>query len=159
VSSHKGPTLASATNKTALPERFSPAVVREPARRGKAAGHYDRYAQLMHVASAMFQPAELQRLVPRLHFCGAWEEGNGQRLEKLDPIAATEALAYDFLIKGGKHSRPFITLAVYDALTGSHGAMPAAAAFCAIITSSKAMRPVDRSVSQSVAGARRHSGR
>jgi len=36
----------------------------------------------------------------------------------LDPIAATEAIAHDFLGKGGKHSRPFITLAVYDALTG-----------------------------------------
>ncbi len=38
-----------------------------------------------------------------------------------DPIAATEAMAYDFLAKGGKHSRPFITLAVYDALTGAQG--------------------------------------
>ncbi len=39
----------------------------------------------------------------------------------LDPIAATEAIAYDFLAKGGKYSRPFITLAVYDALTGGKG--------------------------------------
>jgi geranylgeranyl pyrophosphate synthase len=38
-----------------------------------------------------------------------------------DPIAATEAIAYDFLAKGGKYSRPFITLAVYDALTGGKG--------------------------------------
>jgi geranylgeranyl pyrophosphate synthase len=37
---------------------------------------------------------------------------------RIDPIAATEAIAYDFLAKGGKYSRPFITLAVYDALTG-----------------------------------------
>ncbi len=41
-------------------------------------------------------------------------------VEALDPIAATEAIAYDFLARGGKHSRPFITLAVYDALTGGH---------------------------------------
>ena len=39
----------------------------------------------------------------------------------MNPIAATEAIAYDFLSKGGKHSRPFITLAVYDALTGGKG--------------------------------------
>jgi geranylgeranyl pyrophosphate synthase len=39
----------------------------------------------------------------------------------LDPITATESIAYDFLAKGGKYSRPFITLAVYDALTGGHG--------------------------------------
>ena len=41
---------------------------------------------------------------------------NGQGVAGLDPIAGTEAIAYDFLAKGGKHSRPFITLAVYDAL-------------------------------------------
>jgi geranylgeranyl pyrophosphate synthase len=38
----------------------------------------------------------------------------------LDPIAATEAIAFDFLAKGGKYSRPFITLAAFDALTGGH---------------------------------------
>jgi geranylgeranyl pyrophosphate synthase len=42
-------------------------------------------------------------------------------LANLDPIAGTEAIAYDFLARGGKHSRPFITLAVYDALTGGNG--------------------------------------
>jgi geranylgeranyl pyrophosphate synthase len=41
-----------------------------------------------------------------------------------DPLAATEAIAYDFLTRGGKYSRPFITLAVYDALTGGHGTGP-----------------------------------
>jgi geranylgeranyl pyrophosphate synthase len=43
---------------------------------------------------------------------------NGHGAAGLDPLAATEAIAYDFLAKGGKHSRPFITLAVHDALTG-----------------------------------------
>ncbi|MFG0288793.1 MAG: polyprenyl synthetase family protein [Rhodopirellula sp. JB044] len=41
-----------------------------------------------------------------------------EHLEGVDPIAATEAIAYDFLARGGKHSRPFITLAAYDAMTG-----------------------------------------
>ena len=86
----------------------------------------------MQVALAMFQPAELQRLMPRMHSTSASAEGNnGQRLEKLDPIAATEAIAYDFLAKGGKHSRPFITLAVYDALTSGRDALPAAADYLA----------------------------
>jgi geranylgeranyl pyrophosphate synthase len=44
-----------------------------------------------------------------------------------DPIAATEAIAYDFLAKGGKYSRPFITLAVYDALTGGKATGPSGA--------------------------------
>jgi geranylgeranyl pyrophosphate synthase len=37
-----------------------------------------------------------------------------------DPAHQTESLAFDFLCRGGKFYRPFITLAVYDALTGSH---------------------------------------
>ncbi|MCM2369039.1 polyprenyl synthetase family protein [Rhodopirellula sp. ICT_H3.1] len=41
-----------------------------------------------------------------------------EHLEGVDPIAATEAIAYDFLARGGKHSRPFITLAAYDAMMG-----------------------------------------
>jgi len=48
---------------------------------------------------------------------------NGKGIGGLDPIAATEAVAYDFLARGGKHSRPFITLAVYDALTGGEGTL------------------------------------
>jgi len=35
-----------------------------------------------------------------------------------DPIAATEQIAYEFLLRGGKHFRPFITLAAYDAVSG-----------------------------------------
>jgi geranylgeranyl pyrophosphate synthase len=40
------------------------------------------------------------------------------------PLARTEAIAREFLAAGGKHSRPLITLAVYDALTGGHGTLP-----------------------------------
>jgi len=47
--------------------------------------------------------------------------------DALEPIAVTEAIAYDFLAKGGKYSRPFITLAVYDAMTRGHGTGPAGA--------------------------------
>ena len=36
-----------------------------------------------------------------------------------EPAQQTESLALDFLCRGGKFYRPFITLAVYDALTGS----------------------------------------
>jgi len=36
-----------------------------------------------------------------------------------NPARQTESLAFDFLCRGGKFYRPFITLAVYDALTGS----------------------------------------
>lgn len=82
------------------------------------------YVHLMRAASRMFEPESLDRLVPRLRGGPRLAEVNGKGAAGLDPIAATEALAYDFLAKGGKHSRPFITLAVHDALTGGHGTGP-----------------------------------
>ena len=36
------------------------------------------------------------------------------------PARQTESLAFDFVSRGGKFYRPFITLAVYDSLTGSN---------------------------------------
>jgi geranylgeranyl pyrophosphate synthase len=104
------------------------------------------YLHLMRGAAGMFEEQELNRLAPRLrggpslaqannghhgvarseHDAKGVGATNGHALRipaqgvppGLDPIAATEAIAHDFLAKGGKHSRPFITLAVYDALTG-----------------------------------------
>jgi geranylgeranyl pyrophosphate synthase len=78
------------------------------------------YAHLLRAARCMFQPDELERLVPRMRGGPRLADVNGQGTAVLDPIAATEAIAYDFLAKGGKYSRPFITLAAYDALTGGH---------------------------------------
>jgi geranylgeranyl pyrophosphate synthase len=76
------------------------------------------YVHLLRTASKMFEPAELDRLAPRLRGGPRLAEVNGKGAAALDPIAATEAIAHDFLAKGGKYSRPFITLAVHDALTG-----------------------------------------
>jgi geranylgeranyl pyrophosphate synthase len=75
------------------------------------------YVHLMRAASSMFQPQELCRLAPPSRS----STGSAIVDAALDPIAGTEAIAYDFLCKGGKHSRPFITLAVHDALTGGQG--------------------------------------
>jgi geranylgeranyl pyrophosphate synthase len=75
---------------------------------------------LLRAARRLFQPDELERLVPRLRGGPRLAEVNGAGAAGLDPIAATEAISYDFLAKGGKYSRPFITLAAYDALTGGH---------------------------------------
>ncbi|MBL9093187.1 MAG: polyprenyl synthetase family protein [Planctomycetaceae bacterium] len=79
------------------------------------------YVHLMRAASNLFEPTELDRLVPRLRGGPLLSEVNGQGVRALDAVAGTEAIAYDFLAKGGKHSRPFITLAAYDALTGGNG--------------------------------------
>lgn len=78
------------------------------------------YEHLLQAAQRMFQPDELERLAPRMRGGPRLTEVNGQGAAGLDPIAATEAIAYDFLAKGGKYSRPFITLAAYDAITGAH---------------------------------------
>ncbi|MCB9920789.1 MAG: polyprenyl synthetase family protein [Planctomycetaceae bacterium] len=81
------------------------------------------YVHLMRAATQMFEPEQLERIMPRLRGGPRLAEVNGQGAAGLNPIAATEAIAYDFLSKGGKHSRPFITLSVYDALTGGNGTL------------------------------------
>ena len=91
------------------------------------------YVHLMRTAAAMFEPDELDRLAPRVRGGKRLAEVNGQGVSGLDPIAGTEAIAYDFLSKGGKHSRPFITLAVYDALTGGRATSADGAAFLAAL--------------------------
>jgi geranylgeranyl pyrophosphate synthase len=98
------------------------------------------YVHLLRAASNLFKPEELERIVPRQRKPvesrkSSVEGPNGHSSSdtkifdlrrstldsaRIDPIAATEAIAYDFLAKGGKYSRPFITLAVYDALTGGN---------------------------------------
>ena len=85
------------------------------------------YAHLLRTVRRMFEPDELERLAPRTHGGPRLAEVNGQGTAGLDPIAATEAIAYDFLGKGGKYSRPFITLAAYDAITGGLDARRAVA--------------------------------
>jgi geranylgeranyl diphosphate synthase, type II len=74
------------------------------------------YMHLMRASSAMFDEAELERLAPRSRKAGSKVD---------DPLAVHESIAYDFLSKGGKRSRPLITLATYDALTGGKGTLSA----------------------------------
>jgi geranylgeranyl diphosphate synthase type II len=77
------------------------------------------YMHLMRASEALFDPDKLEEIIPRIRGSLRIDENsNAANLAAMDPIGATEAVAYDFLSKGGKHSRPFITLATYDALTG-----------------------------------------
>lgn len=79
------------------------------------------YVHLMRAASSLFEQQELARLVQPQRKGPTLAEVNGHGAAALDPISATEKLALDFLARGGKYSRPFTTLAVYDALTGGEG--------------------------------------
>jgi geranylgeranyl pyrophosphate synthase len=80
-----------------------------------AAQQTKSYVHLMRAANGMFEALELDRLAPRVR-----SQGNA-----IDPLSQHEAIAYDFLAKGGKRSRPLITLATYDALTGGKGTLSA----------------------------------
>ncbi|HBO43162.1 MAG TPA: polyprenyl synthetase [Planctomycetaceae bacterium] len=84
-----------------------------------ATEHTQTYVHLLRAAKRMFQPDELEWLAPRVRGGPSLAETNGRGLAAIDPVAATEAIAYDFLLKGGKRARPFVTLAAYDALTGA----------------------------------------
>ena len=80
------------------------------------------YVHLLRASSNLFQPDEMERLVPRLRGGPRLRDlPTGLGAPPLDPVAGTETIAHDFLARGGKYSRPFITLAVHDALTGGHG--------------------------------------
>lgn len=88
------------------------------------------YLHLLRSAKQLFEPAELERLVPPLRKIARGKQASeSQSLENdsnnllANPIGATESLAHEFLAKGGKYSRPFITLAAYDAMTGAEGVM------------------------------------
>ncbi|HJZ60263.1 MAG TPA: polyprenyl synthetase family protein [Gemmataceae bacterium] len=67
------------------------------------------YVHLMRAANQLFDEPELSRLVPRPRATSP----------ESDPLRKHESIAYDFLARGGKRSRPFITLAAYDALKGA----------------------------------------
>jgi len=75
------------------------------------------YVHLMRAAHQLFEGPELERLAPRLR---ARPGSQGA-----DPLVVHEDIAYQWLGQGGKRSRPFITLAVYDALRGATGTMSA----------------------------------
>ncbi len=69
------------------------------------------YLPLMRAANEMFDD-EFPALLPRLRSKSQIGVSDYSR----DPVAGTEAIAYDWLVKGGKRFRPFITLAAFDAL-------------------------------------------
>jgi len=75
------------------------------------------YVHLMRAAHQLCEEPELSRLAPRSR---AKQPAKG-----LDPLALHENIAYDWLAQGGKRSRPFITLAAYDALKGAAGTLGA----------------------------------
>src|SRR5262249_24002188 len=79
------------------------------------------FVHLMRLAHTVCEEPELSRLAPRTRAAG----GAKPQAAAVDPLAVHENIAYEFLGEGGKRSRPFITLAAYDALQGAPGTLSA----------------------------------
>jgi geranylgeranyl pyrophosphate synthase len=78
------------------------------------------FVHLLRLAHQICEEPELSRLAPRIRTQNS--EGGSK---PADPLAQHEAIAYDWMGQGGKRSRPFITLAAYDALQGAPGTFSA----------------------------------
>ncbi|WDQ19211.1 polyprenyl synthetase family protein [Rhodopirellula sp. P2] len=134
------PLLSSDCRNTKVDEPWVEQMIRTPYK--PATAKTKSYVHLMRAAGLLFEDTLFERLAPRQREsrleANAYSPGtrmlettpseNGSRpavtpeqLEGVDPIAATESIALDFLVRGGKHSRPFITLAAYDAMKGGDG--------------------------------------
>lgn len=86
------------------------------------------YVHLMRAAHQTCEEPEVSRLAPRPRAVPVSNnsKGNGHGSPgKTDPLAEHETIAYQWLAQGGKRSRPFITLAAYDALKGATGTQSA----------------------------------
>ncbi len=112
------PLLSSDCRNTKVDEAWVDEMIRTPY--VPAAQATRSYVHLMRAASDLFRPEALDELAPRMRTKAAFtdEAVTLEAVESLDAISATEHIAYDFLSRGGKHSRPFITLAAYDAVMG-----------------------------------------
>ncbi len=110
------PLLSNDCRNSSVDEDWVEQMVRVPHEEVK--NQSSSYIHLMRKAATLFDTDSLEALVPRIRGGKSLAESNGKGVAGLDPLAATEAIAYDFLSAGGKYSRPFITLAAYDAVTG-----------------------------------------
>ncbi|QEF96930.1 All-trans-nonaprenyl-diphosphate synthase (geranyl-diphosphate specific) [Stieleria maiorica] len=112
------PLLSSDCRNTKVDEAWVDQMIRTPYQ--PAQQETRSYVHLMRAAGDLFLPETLEANAPRLRGKSAFGTGEltAQTVAAMDAVEATEHIAYDFLARGGKHSRPFITLAAYDAMTG-----------------------------------------
>jgi len=76
------------------------------------------YLPLMRAATSLFEAAELEALAPRLFPGGSPVPEHDGDFVLSNAVEVTEAIAYEYLVGGGKYYRPFLTLAGYDAVLG-----------------------------------------
>jgi geranylgeranyl diphosphate synthase, type II len=80
------------------------------------------YVHLMRAAHQLCEEPELSRLAPRPR-AKVSENGQANSKRGADQLLENEKIAFEWLGQGGKRSRPFITLATYDALLGAPGTL------------------------------------
>ncbi len=113
------PLHSSSCANTSTDQEWALEMIDTPYRPGGSAARSQ--VHLLRAASRMFEAEELSRLLPAQRGNETLREPADQPLEAMAPLESTEILAHDFLTRGGKYYRPFITLAAYDALRGGHG--------------------------------------
>ena len=118
------PLLSSDCRNTKVDEPWVDQMIRTPYQ--PEAKKARTYVHLMRAAEELFKPENIDRNAPRNRSRTPLGEDavTPETIESMDRISATEHIAYDFLSRGGKHSRPFITMAAYDAMTGGHCTEP-----------------------------------
>ncbi len=113
------PLLTNGCRNTTIDVECVAEMIATPYRPGRAA--VPSFLPLLRAAARLLEPAELARLVgpvwPRGLLPGS-QQGPDAVHPPANPLLATQALAWDFLLRGGKHFRPFITLAAYQAQSG-----------------------------------------
>lgn len=88
---------------------------------------------LLRAVRSAFKPESLARLLDAAGcpLAGGHEkflELDGKPLTALEPEEATGRIAWDFLLKGGKHFRPLLAVGAFDAACGGKAVGPAAEA-------------------------------
>jgi geranylgeranyl pyrophosphate synthase len=100
------------------------------------------YLPLLREAAGMFEPDELHDLADRLGMAGGL--GGGGAPGTWVPLDAAASMSGEYLSRGGKFLRPFVTLAAFDAVTadraerGGRSGSDAATSGAAIRASAKA---------------------
>ena len=115
------PLLSSDCRNTSVDEEWVSQMILT--RQTTAAVQTRSYVHLLRAAHDMFQGETFERLTVRQRGSKPLDTTSQDPLAGVDPIAATEALGLDFVSRGGKYSRPFMTLATYDALSGGQATL------------------------------------
>lgn len=91
---------------------------------GGTAAPVGDYLPLLREAAEMFSPRALATLADRLELPGLLGSGAAGLPADIPPLDAAAGMSADFLARGGKFLRPFVTLAAFDAVAADRREAP-----------------------------------